>query len=202
MAFGRQEVVADVLAPTASDPAPPPESSAEWGKPTTTVQPPYQTTQTSYNAVTGQTREVVTMSIPGSGATVVTTTVYTNKHEVVSTASTRTSTSYDARTNTSVKVVESGGSTTTTTTRYDSRGELASETSQSTTTVDGRTGSTGHREVTIDPVTGVRTETTYNADGEVVDQVIIGEETEGQPGVETPINKQYDPTLNGTLGTP
>jgi hypothetical protein len=179
--------------------APAPETSAEWGKATTTVQSPYQTTQISQNVTTGQTREVVTMNVPGSGVSVVTTTIYDSKHEVVSTSSTRTSTSYDYNSNTQVKVVESGGSKTTTTTTYDGKGEVAHEDSKSTTTVDGKPESTGHREVTVDPATGVRTETTYNAKGEVTDQVVIGKETEGQLGVEKPISQQYDPTMNGSL---
>ena len=187
----------EALAAGSKEVPPAQEGSAEWGTPTTTSSP-YQTTQTSFNATTGQTREVVTTSVPGSGMTVVTTTVYNRSHQVVSTSSTRTSTHYDVDTNQQVKVVETGPSTTTTTTTYDD-GKVTHEDSRSTTTVDGKSESTGHREVKIDPVTGARTETTYNAKGEITDQVVIGAETDGQLGVEKPISEQYDPTLNGGL---
>jgi len=178
--------------------APAPASSADWGPATITYQSEFQSTQTSFDKVTGQTREVVTFNVPGGG-TVVTTTIYSDKHEVISTNSTRTTTSYDIRTNTEVDVVDSDGSTTTTTTTYDSSHEVVHEDSSTTTTVDGKTETTGHREVTVDPKTGVRTETTYNAKGEVIDRVVLGPETKGEPGVQTPINKPYDPTQNGAL---
>ncbi|MBO3737755.1 hypothetical protein [Actinoplanes flavus] len=170
---------------------PPTETSAEWGPATSTVQSPYQSTLTSENVVTGQTREVVTTTIPGTGTTVVTTTVYNSKGGVVSTSSTRTTTSYDATRNQQVKVVTSGDTTTTTTTTYDGKGEMTGETAQTSTG--------GRREVTIDPETGARTETTYNAKGDVTDRIVIGAETEGQPGVQKPLNEKYDPYLNGSL---
>lgn len=175
------------------------ETSAEWGPATTTTDSPYQTTLTSQNAVTGQTREVVTTNIPGSGVTLVTTTVYNSKGDVVSTSSTRTSTTYSPDTNTQVKTVQNGNTTTTTTTTYDDKGELAGEKAQTSTTVDGKTEAGGRREVTIDPETGARTETTYNAKGDVTDRLVIGAETDGERGVTKPINQQYDPTMNGGL---
>lgn len=171
--------------------AAPAENSAEWGPATTTVQSPNQSTLTSENVVTGQTREVVTTTIPGTGTTVVTTTVYNSQGGVVSTSSTRTTTSYDSTTNQQVKVVESGDTRTTTTTTYDDSGEMTGETAQTSTG--------GRREVTIDPETGARTETTYNAKGEVTDRIVIGAETEGQTGVQKPLVEKYDPYLNGSL---
>jgi hypothetical protein len=170
---------------------PPAETSAEWGPATTTVMSPYQTTMTAKNPVTGQTREVVTMNIPGTGTTVVTTTIYNSKGDVVSTSSTRTTTTYDSTTNQQVKVVESGNTRSTTTTTYDDEGEVARETAE--------TSGGGRREVTVDPETGARTETTYNAKGEVIDRLVIGAETKGQPGVQKPLINQYDPYLNGSL---
>lgn len=176
-----------------------PAGSAEWSAPTETVSSPYQTTQVS-EGPNGQTREIVTTNVPGSGLTVVTTTVYARDGAVLSTSSTRTTSSYDPDTNVQTRRVESssggqpGGSSTTRTTYAD--GEVVSQQTENFGP-DGRP--TGGRTETTDPESGEQVETTTSVDEngqpKVTDRVVVGRETEGQTTVEKPIANEYDPLL-------
>ncbi|WP_229071611.1 hypothetical protein [Actinoplanes sp. DH11] len=173
--------------------------NAAWGPATTTSSSPYAITTVATQPTTGDKRETVTINIPGGG-TVVTTTIFNAKGEVVSKNSTRTTTTYDSATNTQVKTVVSGNSTTTTTTRYNDEGELAGERTESATTAeDGTTTPTGSRETTFDQNTGTRTDTTRNGKDEVTEQTFTGRATEGERGIPKPLSAQYDPTVNGAL---
>ncbi|MFC4145226.1 hypothetical protein ACFO0M_03055 [Micromonospora mangrovi] len=189
----------EALAANAAKAAPPPETSAEWKTPEQTSTSPYQTTLTAQGP-NGMVRETVTTNVPGSGVTLVTTTIYDSKGKVVSTTSSRTTTTYDYATNSQVQTVESGDTATTTTTRYGSDGAVVNEESRSSTATNGHETPTGRREVTVDPSTGERVETTYVVrDGrEVVsDRVVIGRATEGETGYQEPIANQYDPIMKG-----
>jgi hypothetical protein len=189
----------EALLANAAKAAPPPETSAEWKTPVQTSSSPYQTTVTA-DGPNGMKRETVTTSVPGSGLTVVTTTIYDSKGKVVSTNTSRTTTTYDYATRSQVQTVESGSGTTTTTTRYGSDGTVVNEESRSSTSTNGHETPTGRREVTVDPQTGERVETTYVVrDGKEVvsDRVVIGPATEGETGYDTPIANKYDPTLQG-----
>ncbi len=176
-----------------------PAGSAEWRAPTETVVSPYQTTQVS-EGPNGQTREIVTTNVPGSGVTVMTTTVYGRDGRVLSSSSTRTTSSYDADRNVQTQRVEtsSGGRATgssTTTTTY-AGGDVTSRQTENYGP-DGKP--TGGRTETTDRETGEQVETTTGVDEngrpEVTDRVVIGRETEGQPTVEEPIAAEYDPTM-------
>jgi hypothetical protein len=188
----------EALLANAGKVAPPPETSAEWQDPVQTSTSPYQTTVTSQGP-NGLVRETVTTTVPGSGLTVVTTTVYDSNRKVLSTNSTRTTTTYDYATNSQVQTVESGKTTTTTTTRYGSDGTVVNEESRSTTAANGQETPTGRRVVSTDPQTGERIETTYTVrDGKevVTDRVVIGPATKGETGYDTPLANKYDPMLN------
>jgi len=181
------------------------EDSPDWGPSTETVVSPYQTARTSV-APNGQVREVVTTSVPGSNLTVVTTTVYGSGGKVLSSSSTRTTSSYDTATNTQRTTVESSrngtrtGSTQTTTT-YSGADVSRQET---VTYVAGKDGA-DHRTTTQTETVGsdgVRTETTKRpgkdgAPDEVTDRVVVGPETEGRTSPQDPIARAYDPLAPG-----
>jgi uncharacterized protein YukE len=179
--------------------------SPDFGPSTETVISPYQTMQTSYST-DGQVMERVTTSVPGSGLTVVTTTVYGPDGKVASTKTERITSSYDAATNTQTTRTEtttngarSGASETRTTYRD---GEVArEETTTYSTGADGREqeGTTRTETVGTD---GVRTETTTRPgqDGQpdvVTDHVVIGPETDGHRTAPEPIALDYDPFARG-----
>ncbi|MCI4065030.1 hypothetical protein MRQ36_21680 [Micromonospora sp. R77] len=185
----------EALLANAAKTAPPPETSAEWQKPEQTSTSPYQTTLTS-KGPNGLVRETVTTNVPGSGVSIVTTTIYDSKGKVVNTTTSRTTTTYDYATNSQVQTVESGNSTTRTTTQYGKDGSIVNSESASTTSTNGHETPTGRRVVTVDPQTGERVETTYVVrDGKEVvsDRVVIGRATKGETGYEEPIANKYDP---------
>lgn len=182
----------------ASDPSvATPAGSAEWRAPTETTVSPYQSSQVS-EGPNGQTREIVTTNVPGTGMTVVTTTVYGRDGTVLSSSSTRTTTTFSGNVETTRAESSAGGrpsGSSTTTTTY-AGGDVAS---RQTVNVgpDGRP--TGSRTESTDRETGEQTETTTSVDengrSHVSDRVVIGRETEGLNAVPDPIAHQYDPTL-------
>ncbi|MFC7550784.1 hypothetical protein [Plantactinospora sp. GCM10030261] len=189
----------EALAANAGKSAPPPATSAEWGEGVQTHSSPYQTSMI-YLGPNGMVRTVNTMTVPGTGRTVETTTIRDSSGKVISNNTVTTTSSYDAARNTQVKVVESGANTTTTTTRYGSDGEVVNESSQTTRTTNGQEASTGRREMSIDPSTGERVETTYVVkDGKevVADRVVIGRATEDGELARTTIAQGYDPMAKG-----
>jgi hypothetical protein len=173
-----------------------PVDSAEWGSPQETVVSPYQTAQVS-TAPNGQTREIMTTTLPGGGGTIVATTVYAANGTVLSSSRTRTTTTF--RGNTQTQRVESYQGddltgTTTTTTTY-TGGDVTDRTTTSTAP-DGSV--TGVRTQETDTTTGEQIETTTSVDEDgherVTDRVVIGRETEGQRTVQDPIADRFDPT--------
>lgn len=181
-----------------------PADSPLWGRSTEKTLSPYQTVLTA-TAPNGQTRETVTTSVPGSGHTIVTTTVYGADGKVLSTSSTRTSTSYNTTTNTQVKTVESAQNGTptgrsTTTTTYDGTRVAREETVSYTPDGNGGERPTSTRTEAVDG-DGVRTETTSRTDQngrtEVTDRVVVGPETPGQSSPRDRVANDYDPYLNG-----
>ena len=183
----------------------PPADSPLWGRTTETVISPYQTSQTA-SGPNGETRETVTTSVPGSGLTVVTTTVYNREGGVVSTSSTRTTSGYDAATNTQTRTVESSrngekSGTTTTTTTYDGTEVAEQRTVTYVPDAAGVDQPTTTRTEKVDD-NGVRTETVTRPGGEnkpdvVTDRVVIGPQTEGQPSPRERVANEYDPYING-----
>ncbi|GAA4599518.1 hypothetical protein BJY16_003106 [Actinoplanes octamycinicus] len=107
-------------------------TSPEWTNPTVTTMSPYQQLTTS-KGPNGQRMEKVVTSVPGSGVTIETTTIYNAKNEVLSTQSVRTVTSYNDKTHTLDKQVESSTNGTVTghsktSTTYDNTGKVTAET--------------------------------------------------------------------------
>ncbi|AEV82478.1 hypothetical protein ACWT_1460 [Actinoplanes sp. SE50] len=147
-----------------SDPvAIPGETSPEWGNPTVTTLSPYQSKEVSVGPG-GQHMEKVITSVPGSGVTIETVTIFNAKGQQLSTKSTRTTTSFDASTHSIVTSTESSqdgratGSSVNTKTYAGTR--LADETTvnkgangQETTTTETKTATDGSKvETTTKPV--------------------------------------------------
>ena len=176
-----------------------PAASAEWKAPEETVVSPYQSALVS-EGPNGQTREIVTTNVPGSGLTVVTTTVYGRDGQVLSSTSTRTMTTYDSERNVSTQRVESSsggrptGSSTVTTTY--ANGQVVGERTENFGP-DGKP--TGGRTETTNRETGEQVETTTGVDEKgqpkVTDRVVVGAETEGGTAAAPPIATEYDPAL-------
>lgn len=174
-----------------------PAGSAEWRAPTETTVSPYQTSQVS-EGPNGQTREIVTTNVPGSGMTVVTTTVYGRDGTVLSSSSTRTTSTYVNNVQTTRVESSAGGRPTgssTTTTTY-AGGDVTSRQTENFGP-DGKP--TGSRTESTHRETGEQIEITTSVDENgrphVTDQVVVGRETPGQNAVPEPIANEFDPTL-------
>jgi hypothetical protein len=180
--------------------------SPQWG-PSVMTTSPYQTTRTSY-ATNGQRRVTVTTNIPGSTATVVTTTVYNANGDVLSTTSNRTTSNYNVATNTQTTTVETtaGGrptGRTETTTRYDGEGDVSYEQTETySTNQQGQETHTNTRTESVSP-NDVRTETvtrpgeTPEDDPVTVDEVVIGPETDGMTRPQDSLANEANPMFPG-----
>ncbi|WP_436522310.1 hypothetical protein [Actinoplanes sp. HUAS TT8] len=102
----------------------PAANSAEWQPPVTTSISPYQLQENS-TGPNGQRMEKIITTVPGSGVMIETVTIFNAKGDVLSTKSTRTTTSYDTTRHTL------------TTTTENSQGGKATGSSTTTTTYDG-----------------------------------------------------------------
>lgn len=177
---------------------------SNFGQSTERAISPYQTMVTA-TSTDGRVMEKVTTSVPGSGVTVVTTTIYGPDGKVLSTKSERTTYSYDTKTSTATTRTETSangapaGSSETRTTYRD--GEVArEETTTYTVGADGKEREGTTRTESVD-AGGVRTETTTRPgeDGkpEVTDHVVVGPETEGRRTVPKPVADEYNPFAPG-----
>jgi uncharacterized protein YukE len=189
------QAVAEAAAKTGTPP-----SSALWQTPTERVISGIQTEQTSLGP-NGE-RRVVTTTTPPGGPTIVTSVVYSADGKVLSSTTTRTSSSYDTatRTNTETVVSYSGDTQTGTSvkkTTTDASGNVSHET---TTNFDGAGHTTGTRTEDVNQQTGEQTEVTTSVDGKgkshETDHVTIGKATPGQETVEKPIDAEYQPALD------
>ncbi len=177
---------------------------------TTTISP-YQSKETSAGP-DGQHMEKIITSVPGSGVTIETVTVYNAKGDVLSSKSTRTTTSYDSSSHSITTTTENsqGGKATgssTTTQKYDGT-RVVDETTVNRS-ASGQETNTRHTTTAAD---GSTTETTdkpvKDKHGDVIpdkravtDSVTTGAATDGGGATEpTSIASDYDPITKKALG--